>query len=189
MEVEHAEVGALCVEDDELGDAVGAHEVEGVHGVFRLEDALWVVSHDVGGCEAFEGEVALDHAAKVAVRDDSEGLGRGVVGAVGYHGAAEALGCHFKDGFADGCVGGDDGALVLSEEVAHAHIELFAEGSAGVEACEVASGEVAAFDECHGEGVTHDELCRGAAGGCEVVGTGFVLHGGVEYDVGLVGEE
>ena len=28
VEVEHAEVGALCVEDDELGDAVGAHEVE-----------------------------------------------------------------------------------------------------------------------------------------------------------------
>ncbi len=185
MEVKDAEVAAVAVDDDELRDAVGAHEVERVDGVFCVEDAMGVAAHDVGGAEVVDRGVGLEHAPEVAVGDDALYLSV----AVGHYGASEAARGHFEDGVADGGVGCDEGALVLAVEVADAHVELFAQGSAGVEAREVAGGEVAAFDECDGEGVAHDELGGGAGGGGEVVGAGFVLDGGVEDDVGLLGEE
>ena len=100
MEVQHAEVAAVGVDDDELGDAVGAHEVEGVDGVFGVGDALGVAAHDVGGTEVVERLVCLNHAAEVAVGDDAEYL----VVAVHHDGAAEAAGGHLEDGVADGSV-------------------------------------------------------------------------------------
>ena len=188
MEVEDAEVVAVGADDDELGDAVVAHEVEGVDGIVGVEDAFGVGAHDVGGGEAVDVFVDAHHAAEVAVGDDAEDA-LAVAFRLHDDGAAEAFGGHLEDGFADGGDGGNGWALVLLVEVGDAHVELLAQGAAGVEACKVAGAEVAAFDEGHGQGVAHDELGGGAAGGCEVVGAGLVLHGGVEDDVGVVGEE
>ena len=54
MEVEYAEVEAFAVDDDKLGDAVGAHEVKGVDGVLGVGDAFGVTAHDVGCGEGVE---------------------------------------------------------------------------------------------------------------------------------------
>lgn len=182
MDVDDAEVAAGVVGDDELSDGVVAHHLECVDGVFGVEDGAGVGVHDVGG---YLGAVAgLHHAAEVAVGDDAADFV-----ALDDNGAAEALGGHLDDGVGDGGVGCHHGAFVLDVEVGDAEVELLAEGSAGMEAGEVACGEVAAFDESHGEGVAHDELGGGGGGGCEVVGAGLVLDGGVEDDVGFMGEE
>lgn len=187
MQVDDAEVAAVGIGNDELGDAVGAHEVEGGDGVFAIGDGLGMGRHDVGGGEAVEGGAAVEHAAEVAVGDDAKD-GAGTKG-VDNDGAAEAAGGHFENGVADGGRGDHLGFFVLAVEVRNAHVELFAEGTSRVEAGEVAGGEVAALDEGHGKGVAHDKLGGGATGGGEVIGAGLVRHGGEKDNVGLVGKE
>ena len=180
--MQHAEVAVVGVDNDELCDAVGAHKVKGVDGIFGVGDALGVRAHNIGGSKMLDGLVGLEHAAQVAIGDDAEYL----VVAVYHDGAAKAAGGHFEDGVAYGSVGVDEGTFVLSVEVADAHVELLAEGTAGVEACKVAGGEITALDEGHGEGIAEDELGGGAGSGSKVVGAGLVFDGGIEYDVGLL---
>ena len=182
MDVNDAEVVVLGVGDDELGDGVLAHHLEGVDGIFGVEDGAGVGMHDVGG--ALRRVACLHHAAEVAVGDNAKD---GTVS--GDHSAAEAFGGHLDDDVRDGCVGSHLGAFVLDIEVGDAKIELLAEGAARMEACKVACGEVAAFDEGHREGVAHDELGGGGGGGSQVVGAGLVVDGGVEDDVSLMGQE
>ena len=49
MDVDDAEVAVVGVGDDELGDGVLAHELEGVDGILGVEDGAGVGVHDVGG--------------------------------------------------------------------------------------------------------------------------------------------
>ena len=67
MEVEDAEVVAVGADDDELGDAVVAHEVEGVDGIVGVENAFGVGAHDVGGhhrCGTIPGREACETEIK-----------------------------------------------------------------------------------------------------------------------------
>lgn len=182
MDVDDAEVAVVGIGDNELGDGVLPHHLEGVDGIFAIEDGARFGVHDVGG--ALRRVACLHHAAKVAIGDDAEDSF-----VLGDHGAAEAFGGHLDDDVGDGGGGGDLGTFVLDVEVGDAEVELLAECATRVEAGEVAGSEVATFDEGHREGVAHHQLCGGAGGGGQVVGAGFVLHGGVEDDVGLMGQE
>ena len=104
VEVEHAEIAPLAVDDHQLGDAVGAHEVEGVDGILGIDDGLGVAGHDVGGGESVERCVGLNHAAKVTVGDDSlysQTLRRWCDD----NGATQPSGGHLEDGFAHGGFG------------------------------------------------------------------------------------
>ena len=58
-----------------------------------------------------------------------------------------------------------------------------------MEACKVARSEVAAFDECHSQGIAKYQLGSSARGRGKVVRTCLVLNGGIEYDVGLLGKK
>ena len=188
VEVEHAEVEPVAIDYDELGDAVGAHEVQGVDGVFAVGYAFGVSGHDVGSGEGVERGIGFYHAAQVAVGDDAL-YGKTAFSRCGHYGAAQSARRHLEDGFAHGGVGRDEGALVLQVEVAHAHIELFAQCTTGMETGEVTCGETAAGHESYGEGIAHDQLRGGAAGGCQVVGAGFMGNGDIQHDICLAGKE
>lgn len=61
----------LSIDDDERGDLLFFHGVEGAGGEFGSRDGFWSGIHDVAGgfAQAF-GTIALKEAAKVAVADD-----------------------------------------------------------------------------------------------------------------------
>ena len=182
MDMDDAQIMSVGIGDNELRDGVLPHHLEGVDGILRVENGAGVGMHDVGS--NLGSVTRLHHAAQVTVGDDAADLL-----ALDDDGTPQTLGGHLDDGVVDGGGRSDGGTLVLDIEVADAEIELLAEGSAWMEARKVAGGEIAAFDERHREGVAHDELRRGTAGGSQVVGARLMLHGGVEHQVRLVRQE
>lgn len=73
MDVDDTEVVVVSIGDDKLGDGVLAHHLEGVDGVFGVEDGAGIGVHDIGGI--FWHVTGLHHAAKVTVGDDAEDVG------------------------------------------------------------------------------------------------------------------
>lgn len=188
MEVKNAKVVTLRVGDNELGDAMGAHNVQSTDSKFVVADTFGVAGHDIGSRQAVEGGIGFNHAAEVAVGDNT--LNEEFPVRRFYDDStAEATGGHLEDGLTHRGCGGNLWFLVLHVEVGHTHIELFAQGTAGMESREIGGGEMTTGHESRGQGIAHDELCSGAAGGSEVVRTGFVLDGGVEHYVGFACEE
>ena len=131
----------------------------------------------------FDVGVFEQHPAQVAIGDDAF-----QPALFGDHGGAQAFAGHLDDDLGERVVGTDFGFLVVLVEVAHPEVELLAQGAAGMELGEVLGGEATAFHERQGEGVAHDQLGGGAAGGGEVVGEALLFHGDVKQTVGLPGE-
>ena len=69
--MEDTKVVTLRVGDDELSDAVSAHQMQGMNSILSVADAFGVAGHDVGCREAIERGIGFNHAAQVAVGDNT----------------------------------------------------------------------------------------------------------------------
>lgn len=182
MDMDNAKVVAVGVGDDELGDGILAHHLEGIDGILGVENGAGIGVHDVGG--KLGHVTGLHHTTKVAVGDNA----CDTTFFCNYS-ASETLGGHLDDSVGDGRRGSHFWSFILDVKVSYAKVELLAESTARMEASEVASREVSTFDEGNRKGIAHDKLSGSGRGWGQIVGAGLMGNGGIEHDIGLVGEE
>ena len=120
----------------QLRDAVLAHLVERVdHQRIRV-DGLGIGGHDLRGLHLLNVGVFHQHAAQVAIGDDTQQFI-----AVAHHRGTQSFVGHLNDDLRQVVIRSHLGTFVAGIEVFHSEIELLAERTARMELGEIVGGE------------------------------------------------